>query len=49
MKSFLALLFIAVSVIAFVVIVRPAYSELQVIRAEVENANANLEQACCIS
>ncbi len=45
MKSFLSLLFIAVCVTVFVVVIRPEYATLQATREAVSIANTNLQTA----
>lgn len=45
MKSFLSLLFIAVSIVVFVVFIRPQYQVLQATQQEVAFAKTNLETA----
>ena len=45
MKSFLALLFIAVSLVVFFVMIRPQYQSLQTTREAVATAHANLATA----
>jgi Tfp pilus assembly protein PilO len=45
MKSFIALLFIAISITVFFVMVKPKYNSLQGLRTQVATANANLETA----
>lgn len=45
MKSFISLLFIAVSITVFFVMVKPKYQSLQNLRTSVATANANLETA----
>ncbi len=45
MKYFLSLLFIAVSITVFVVIIKPDYNKLQVTRQAVDLANTNLQTA----
>jgi Tfp pilus assembly protein PilO len=45
MKSFLSLLFIAVSIVVFFVMVKPKYESLQDLRTSVATANANLDTA----
>lgn len=45
MKYFLSLLFIAVSITVFVVIIKPDYNDLQVTRQAVDLANTNLQTA----
>lgn len=45
MKSFIALLFIAISITVFFVMVKPKYTSLQDVRARVATAHANLDTA----
>ncbi len=45
MKSFISLLFITVSILAFFLLIKPQYQDLQVTRQEVSLANTNLETA----
>lgn len=45
MKSFVSLLFIAVSITVFFVVIKPKYNELQNARDNVKKAHANLETA----
>lgn len=45
MKSFISLLFIAISITVFFVMVKPKYTALQDLRTQVAAANANLDTA----
>jgi len=45
MKTFISLLFITVSIIAFFMLVKPKYDSLQSLQTEVATAQANLETA----
>lgn len=45
MKSFISLLFIAISITVFFVMIKPKYNSLQELRTQVATANANLDTA----